>query len=111
MKKTAQYLDNGFYLISDTAAGALVRVLGKKLPRVGWEKFVFVRTDEGIFNAWLVRCDLRHCLRSGVSAPRGWRWAIKGLRRDGGAEMPALGREFQFEAVASADITALAVTV
>lgn len=98
MKFTTQYLDNSFYLISDKAAGALVRVLGQKLPKHGWEKFVFIRTDKGSFNAWLIRTALRACCRTDIKAPRGWRWALHGIRRDSGAEMPALGKQFAFEA-------------
>ncbi len=109
MNYSAQYLGNGFYLISDKAAGALVRVIGQKLPRHGWEKFVFIKTAKGSFNTWLARTDLRHCLRSDVKAPRGWRWCLKGIRPDGSGsavcvgalEMPALGKAFEFEAVAT----------
>lgn len=109
MKHIAQYLDNGFYLVSDKAAVALVSVLGKQLPKAGWEKFVFIRTDTGSFNAWLTRADLRHNCRSDVKAPRGWRWALSGIRPDasgmavciGALEMPSLGSAFTFEAVST----------
>jgi hypothetical protein len=106
---SAQYLDNGFYLVSDRAAGQLVRVLGKRLPKNGWEQPVMLRTEAGSFNAWLKRTDLRHCLRADVKAPRGWRWAVAGIRPDysglvvcvGALEMPSLGKCFTFEAVNS----------
>lgn len=104
---SAQYLDNGFYLISDRAAGQLVRVLGKRLPKNGWEQFVMIRTPLGSLGAWLKRTDLRHCLRSDVKAPRGWRWALTGIRPDGSGavshvgafDMHSLGKAFTFEAV------------
>jgi hypothetical protein len=103
---SAQYLDSGFYLVSDKAAGALVRVLGQKLPAQGWEKFVMIRTAKGTFNAWLKRTDLRHCQRTDVKAPRGWRWALHGIRPDGSGsavvcgvlEAPSLGDRFTFTA-------------
>lgn len=106
---SAQYLDNGFYLVSDKAAGALVRVIGQKLPKIGYEKFVMIRTPLGSFNAWLKRTDLRHCLRSDVKAPRGWRWALAGIRPDGSGsavcvgalEAPSHGQQFTFTAVNS----------
>lgn len=106
---SAQYLDNGFYLVSDKAADALVRVLGQKLPQIGYEKFVMIRTPLGSFNAWLKRTDLRHCCRSDVKAPRGWRWALAGIRPNGSGsavcvgalETPSLGERFTFEAVNS----------
>lgn len=78
---TATHLDNGFYLVSDAAAGALVGVIGHKLPKLGYEKFVMVKTADGrALNAWLIRTDVRHSCRAGVTNARGWRWAVHGLR-------------------------------
>lgn len=97
MRHIAQYLDSGFYVVSDRAAGALCRVLGQKLRRPGWEKFVLITVGEVKLNAWLTRTDLRASLRADIAHKRGWRWAIYALRRDGGAEAPALGEQFQFQ--------------
>lgn len=107
MKHTAKHLDNGFYLVSDRAAGALVRVLGQKLPRIGWEKFVMVRTADGrLLNAWLKRTDTRHTAYTWAQRGRGWHWALHSLRADGPtvcnlSVSAALGQAFTFEAIAS----------
>lgn len=45
MKHTAKYLDSGFYTVSDKAAGHLVRSLGQKLPKLGWQKFVMLKLN------------------------------------------------------------------
>ena len=109
MKHSALYLDNGFYLISDKAAGALVRALGQRLPQHGREKFVMFRSSKGAFNAWLARANLRHCCRSDVKAPRGWRWSLRGIRPDvsgsvvgtGALDAPWHGERFTFTAINS----------
>ena len=101
MKHTARYLDSGFYLISDKAAGALVTVIGQRLPRHGYEKFVLLTASDGIgFNAWLSRTATRHSMLAKRNA-RGWHWALHAIRRDGGADYPALGREITFEPASS----------
>lgn len=106
-KFTATYLDSSFYVIADRAAGALCAVLGQKLPRRGWEKFVMISTGTHRLNAWLIRTDLRHCLRTDISHRRGWRWALHAIRADGptvcnvSADAPTLGKQFTFEPIAS----------
>lgn len=102
----ATYLDSGFYLVSDAAAGALVRVIGKKLPPVGYEKFVMLKTERGTFNAWLQRADVRHSMLPGIRNARGWRWAIYGIRPDGEGSPVTLGKAFAFEAVNSTQAVA-----
>lgn len=103
----AQYLDNGFYIISDASARALCKVIGKQLPPYGYEKFVMLATGAHRLNAWLVRCNLRACLRSDIEHSRGWRWAIKGIRPDGptvcNVSNPpiTLGASFEFQPIAS----------
>ena len=96
---TARYLDSGFYVVSDAAAGALVRVLGQKLPKAGWEKFVMLDCPHGPINAWLQRADVRHSMRH--KSKRGWVWAIYGVRKDAGEYLPALGDSFQFNPIGS----------
>lgn len=101
MKFTAQYLDNGFYIIADRAAGALCTVLGQKLPQHGYEKFVMLRVGGRSLNAWLKRTDLRACLRTDIDHARGWRWALHVIRKDAGEYLPALGSHFTFQPIAS----------
>lgn len=70
MKIIASHIDNGFYRISDKAAGALAKLKGRKLPRHGYEIRVEVAP---CLSAWLQRTPLRYR----VNAPkRGWVWAI-----------------------------------
>lgn len=83
MNHPAHYLDSGFYVISDAAAGTLCRILGQKLPRHGYEKFVMFATGTRRLNAWLKRTDLRACLRTDIEHARGWRWTLHGIRPDG----------------------------
>lgn len=104
--ETATYLDNGFYIITNSAAGSLVRVLGQNLPKWGYEKFVMLElaASDGLkyrVNAWLIRTDLRHSCRADIKHARGWRWALHGIRRDSGEYLPAIGKAFQFLPVAS----------
>jgi hypothetical protein len=104
---SAHYLDSGFYVISDRAAGALVRVLGQKLPKHGWEKFVMLAANGHKLNAWLKRTDLRACLRTDINHSRRWRWTLHGIRPDGPtvcmvSNPPVtLGKVFHFEPIAS----------
>lgn len=91
---TATYLDSGFYIISDKAAGALVRVLGQKLPKHGYEKFVMLATGEHRLNAWMQRTPT--CLLK-----RKWHWSLYALRPDGTREPVTLGRSFVFQPIAS----------
>ena len=95
MKHVATYLDSGFYTISDRAAGALCRVLGQRLPKRGYEKFVMLGTGEQKLNAWLQRTP------TSLPGRRGWKWAIGGIRADAGASMEPLGKSFSFEPAAS----------
>lgn len=106
--KTATYLDSGFYIISDAAAGSLCRALGQKLPRWGYEKFVMLSTGEHRLNAWLQRTDMRACLRTNIDHSRGWRWALYALRPDGSRESVTLGSGFKFEAIANTQTTVAA---
>lgn len=109
---SAQYLDNGFYVISNRAAGELVRVLGQKLPRHGCEKFVMISTGPHRLNAWLTRTDLRACLRTDIEHARGWRWALHGIRADGptvcnfSSKLVVLGAKFVFEPISSTSAVA-----
>lgn len=106
-KFTAAYLDSGFYVIADRAARALCAVLGQKLPRCGYEKFVMLRADGHSLNAWLKRTDLRACLRTDIDHARGWRWTLHQILADGptvcnvSADAPTLGKQFTFQPIAS----------
>ncbi len=98
---SARCLDSGFYIVSDATAGALVRVIGQKLPKLGWEKFVMLEltATDGLkyrVNAWLKRTDLRSSCRPEFASKRGWRWALNGIRRDSGEYLPGLGQSFRF---------------
>lgn len=107
MNHKAHYLDSGFYIVSDRAACELCRVLGHKLPRHGYEKFVMLDTGTHKLNAWLKRCDLRACLRTDIEHVRGWRWALHGIRPAGptvcNVSNPpiTLGSGFTFQPIAS----------
>lgn len=109
MKHLAKYLDSGFYLVSDKAAGALVRVIGQKLPRHGWEKPVFLHANGLGFNARLMRTPTAHSVLAKPNA-RGWHWALHAIRRDSGQPFPALGQAFEFESAASTQIPAIVAT-
>lgn len=92
MKHTARYLDSGFYVISDKAAGHLVRSLGQKLPKHGWQKFVMLEANGMKLNAWMQRTPT--CMLK-----RQWHWAIFGMRPDGEGTPITLGKSFQFVSV------------
>lgn len=96
----ATYLDSGFYVVSDRAAGDLCRVLGQGLPKAGWQKVVMLKVHGLAFglNAWLTRTP------TSLSPGRKWRWAIYALRPDGDKHGSiTLGREFTFAPVKSTD--------
>jgi hypothetical protein len=105
MKHTAKYLNAGFYVVSDKAAGHLVRSLGQKLPKIGWEKFVMLETNGTKLNAWLTRTDTRHSFPECL-AKRGWAWAIYALRADAGAYFAPLGKAFRFVPVSTLSVKA-----
>lgn len=90
-------MDSGFYTVSDKAAGSLVKVIGHRLPKFGYHKFVMLETEHGHkLNAWLQRTDIRS-----QGLRRGWKWALASLRFDGERSMVTLGRSFQFVAIKS----------
>lgn len=95
---TAVYLDSGFYVVSDRAARELRAITGHKLPRHGYQAQVMLATPHGPATAWLQRTDMRNTLRNDIPRKRGWRWAIFSVRRDSGADLPALGDSFRFTA-------------
>ncbi len=99
MKHIAKYLDSGFYRISDKAAGALVKLAGKPLPRQGYEMSVFLTngvSGPSFANAWLQRTS--YSVR--LDAPRrGWVWAIYGFSSpDDVLTTVKLGKQFTFVA-------------
>ncbi len=100
MKHVAKYLDSGFYIVSDKAAGELCRVLGQKLPKHGWQKHIMLKTTTGLsLNAWLERSDVRASMRH--SCKRGWVWAIFAIRFDCDRQPVTLGKSFTFTPIAS----------
>ena len=101
MNFTATYLDNSFYVVSDKAAGVLCSVIGQKLPRHGYEKFVMLTANGHNLNAWLKRCDLRASMRMDIQHARGWRWTLYALRTDGTMPDVTLGASFTFQPIAS----------
>jgi len=70
MTFTCSHIDNGFYRISDKAAGALAKLKDRKLPRHGYEIRVEVSP---CLSAWLQRTPLRYRTDSPA---RGWVWSI-----------------------------------
>lgn len=93
---TARYLDSGFYIISDKAAGALCASLELELPRHGYCRDRMPLTiGEHTGSATLQRTDIRHSMRTDIPA-RGWVWALYAFR-----DLPVTLRgEFTFSPVA-----------
>lgn len=83
MKFTAKYLDSGFYLISDKAAGAISK---GKLPKIGHQLINQSIKVEDIINGVVLQRTPTSSLNK-----RGWSWSIH--------RVPYVaGGKFKFEA-------------
>ena len=64
------YLDSGHYRVTDAEAGRLVKAVGARLPKHGYEMRVRLPNGE---EAWLRRTPHSH---RKDSPKRGWVWAV-----------------------------------
>ena len=69
MKTTIKYIDSNFYQITDKAAGAIAKYVGKKLPKRGNSLACSVQS--------IADGEIFQLQRTPISATkRGWVWAI-----------------------------------
>jgi hypothetical protein len=94
MKHVSIYLDSGYYTISDKAAGKLCSDIGHKLPKIGYEKSIYVNAWIGgelvCLSAWITRA-----YSSFYHGKRGWKWSICNFKDINGFS-PILGKTFYF---------------